>query len=173
MSVELSVGAELDIGDVSDDRKNAKARALLEWQTPRELKIPISIDGVPNNSQSFDALDGPAQNRQWSIKRFVLDQANPVAAAAVANVSVFIFGDSGSFLGSSQLTLISANQLIWRCTAAESVPFRVTFGRAEAQIAGGEKLIVVVRNASGSTLSFQGQCQVIDEPLYNARDPYL
>lgn len=161
--VGIAAGVKLEIdGESSKKREAANLQARLEHETPRVLKVPFAVTAanITQIATPVNQLDGPAIGRRWNVRRMTGNIANPVGVAAPANVILFLFVDSGS--GILRPADFSAMNLLWEFT---SLPAVQAWSADQLCIDYPEKLVVVLANSSGGTITVSGQIQVVAEPI--------
>jgi hypothetical protein len=138
--------------DLMNDRLEQLVRkidfmAKREDLTTRILRLPVGL----REDQAYCIVGGPAQGRQWHIRRAFID-------GPLVTYPVHLFSDESLSLASS----------LW---VFESYPLQETWSHEEMVLFHPDVLVVGTGDAFHDVLG--GQIQVVDKPLYGARSDFL
>jgi hypothetical protein len=131
--------------DLLNDRLDTLFRqidksAKYEYVTPRIIRVPVGLRA----DQAYTVVGGPAQGRQWHIRRVHLE--------GEYELPVYLYSDES----------ISPVSQLWEFTEA---PLQETWGREEMVIFHPDVLVVATNESTpGDVLG--GQVQVVDMPQY-------
>jgi hypothetical protein len=148
------VGIKAAIGDLSAEQAKARDEAKRDALTRLPRDIPVSGGGVVSAAGALAIkCQGPAQGRQWELRRINVGQAAGPATAAGGKADVFAIAGA--------VTLKNLDNWIGTLTA---LPGYLTFSARQAVLHGGETLYVVIRTGtSGQNIRVYGTA--LDYPI--------
>lgn len=144
------IEANANLGILLDSKFDEILRAIdksarVEGGTPRILRLPVGLTA----DRQYALLGGPAQGRQWHVRR-----AHFSGAGTAISFPVTMYSDES----------LSASSALWEFDEA---PAQETWSREEMVLFHPDVLVVTAGSA-GSVLA--GHVQVVDQFVYGVRN---
>lgn len=182
----IGVAAELDVevGD-SDKKQQARRERIIEWNTPKTIRVPFATTNAASNFCSTYVGDGPMQGRKWDVRRIAGGPFTPVADGALVTsngIQIFLFKTTGPITGIAATdvpNLVAPDMLWfdfnWNPSANTMSPcFFEKFGSDEITIYHPERLVFALLGFGANSISgfpFGGNVQVRDMPIVPQKIP--